>query len=547
MGLRGPGAKPIKTFDKSQNKKRKILPWEVVGLTRVEKVIAFLEDLPITQGKLAGSNLRIRDWQRKFLEAVYFEDSPGNRPVRTAVLSIPRKNGKTQLIAGLALCHLLGPESEIRGECYACANDRFQAGKTFNEMVAIINSHSELSERCNIIRFKKEIEVLSGDGEGSIFAALSADAATKHGTSPSFVCYDEAGLAPKRDLFEAMDSGMGARENPLMCVISTQAADDFHLMSELVDYGHKINSGEIVDPSFHLTFFGADIHDDIWSIETWKKANPALGDFRSLQDVERQAAQAQRIPSKENSFRNYILNMRVAAHSRFISKVEWDKCGGKVILNRLIGKKCFGGLDLSASRDLTAFVLVFPNDSGEFDIVPQFFLPENGIAEKSDNDRVPYEVWGRDNVLTLIPGATVDPSFVAEAMAEASELYDIQVIGYDRWRIEDLKRELSSIGSALPLEPFGQGFKDMAGAVDKLERVVAQEKLNHGSNPILNMCAANAVIERDAAGNRKLTKAKSAGRIDGLVALAMALTVIDRFKPKRESKVSQGKIFEASP
>lgn len=540
MGLRGKGAKPkhLQVVDSGQQAlfspeegrpMRRDLPWEVPGLSRLDRVVAFLEDLPITQGSLAGQKLRIRPWQRQFLASVYAEDEAGERPVRTAVLSMPRKNGKTQLVAGLALCHLIGPEAESRGEVYAAANDRFQSGKTFNEIVAILDNHPELDARVNVTKFRKEIEVLTGAGKGSIFAALSADVAGKHGLSPSFIVYDELGQAPKRDLYEALDTAMGARDNPLMCVISTQAADDHAVMSELVDYGLKVNAGEIEDPAFHLTFYGAADGDDPWSYDTWAKANPALGDFRSLKDVERQAAQAQRMPAAEHGFRNLILNQRVSAHVRFIARAEWDANAGQPRPD-LDGRPCYAGLDLSASRDLTAFVLVFPDEAGGFDVLARFYLPEANLHEKSEADRVPYDVWARQGWLTAIPGAVVDPSFVAQDIAEAAAQYDLQGLAYDRWRIEDLKRELNALGAVLPLKEFGQGFRDMAPAIDLLERLVAEAKLRHGANPILTMCAANAVIERDAAGNRKLAKHKSTGRIDGLVALAMALAASGRIE-----------------
>jgi len=532
MGLRGPGAKPKGKGGILSPKLRKTLPWEKKGLSRVERVIAFLEDLPVTAGKMTGTKMIVRDWQREFLEAVYREDEDGNRPVRTAVLSMARKNGKTGIAAGLALCHLAGPEAEPRGECYAAANDRFQAGKMFAEMVAIIGEHPELEARCNIIRFRKEIEVLEGQGKGSIFAALSSDATTKLGLSPSFTVVDELGYAPKRDLYDALDSAMGARDNPLLVAISTQAPDDNHVFSTLIDYGLKVQAGEVDDPSFHLTLYTAPETDDPMSRETWLKANPALGDFRSEEDVARQAAQAERIPSKMQDFRNKILNQRVAAHVRFIAKAEWDACGGAVDVEALRGRPCFGGLDLSAARDLTAWVLVFPMDDGTIHVLPRFFLPENGIADKSEADRVPYDVWARQGFIDLIPGSTIDPGFVAEAMAEDAARFDIQAVAYDRWRIEDLRRELDRIGVDMELVPHGQGFKDMSPAVDVLERAVAETKLRHGGNPVLTMCAANAVITKDPAGGRKLDKAKAAGRIDGLVALAMAQSIAARHEPE---------------
>lgn len=539
MGQRGKGAKPrlsvVPTdqadfgFVQSEvSALRSVLPWEEPGLSRVDRVVAFLEDLPITQGSLAGTKLVIRPWQREFLEAVYAENDSGVRPVRTAVLSMARKNGKTQLVAGLGLCHLLGPEAENRGEVYAAANDKMQSGKTFAEMVAILDDHPELDQRVNVVKFSKRLEVLSGQGKGSIFAALSADASTKQGLSPSFTIYDELGTAPKRDLYEALDTAMGARDNPLLCVISTQAANDHAVMSELVDYGKKVNSGEVEDPSFHLTFYGADMDDDPWSEETWLKANPALGDFRSLEDVARQAAQAKRMPAAEQGFRNLILNQRVDAHVRFLAKAEWDANADPVDYDALAGRECWGGLDLSQSRDLTAFVLVFPRSGGGFDVLCRFFLPEEGIRDKSEHDRVPYDLWAKQGFLTLIPGSVVDPGYVAEAIADACVEYDVQRIAYDRWRIADLKRELDRIGADTPLEPFGQGFKDMAPALDKMERCVAESLLRHAGNPILTYCASNAVVEMDPAGNRKLAKNKSSGRIDGMVALAMALACVDR-------------------
>lgn len=533
MALRGIGAKALS--ERGKIEVRETLPWEVPGLSRAERVIAFCEDLPITAGKLAGTHMKLRPWQRAYIRAVYREDESGCRPVRTAVLSMGRKNGKTQLAAALALCHLLGPESEPRGEVYSCALTRDQAAKLYAEMAAMLAGHRELDDRCNVQRFTKQIEVLSGDGAGSIYAALSADAGSKLGLSPSFVVYDELGSAPNRALYDAMDTATGARENPLMMVISTQAAADHAVMSELVDYGLRVNAGEVEDASFHLTLYAAPADADPWAPETWALANPAIGDFRSLDDVARQAAQARLVPSKEAAFRNLILNQRVSATARFIAKREWDECGGAADAAALAGRECYGGLDLSGARDLTAFVLVFPSDDGKLDVLARFFMPESNIAERSNEDRVPYDLWAKMGLITLIPGATIDPGFVADAIAQAAAHYTLVSVAYDRWRIEDLKRELGLIGASIPLVPHGQGFRDMAPAVDKLERAVAERLIRHSGNPVLSMCAANAVITRDPSGNRKLDKDRAPGRIDGLVALAMALNVAKRGEPETEA------------
>jgi len=529
MGLRGPGAKPKSTKVAANQNLRKELPWEAEGLSRLERVIAFIEDMPITQGKLAGTKMKLRDWQiAEFLEPVFAVDEDGRRPVRTAALSMARKNGKTGLSAALANCFLVGPEAEERGEIYFCAMDKAQAAKAWAECKAMLEGHAELSLRVNIIRFSKEIEVLEGQGKGSVLKALSADADSKLGLSPSFVLCDEIGYWPKRDLFDAMDSALGARDEPLIVAISTQAKDDTHFFSEMIDYGLKIKAGEVEDESFHLTMFAASMTDDPWDPATWAKANPALGDFLSLEQVERQAMQAQRIPSKEADFRNKVLNQRIDGTVRFIAAREWNDCNLAPIDDKeLEGRECFGALDLSAARDLTAFVLVFPEEDGRFTILPRFFLPEFDIEGKSDTDRVPYNVWAKqaDARLTLLPGKVIDPALVAEYIADEAGRFDIKAIAYDRWRIEDLKRELDKLSVELPLVPFGQGYKDMSPAVDVLEVTVAQQKLNHAGNPLMRMCAANAVVTVDPAGARKLDKSKASGRIDGIVALAMGLKI----------------------
>lgn len=524
MGLRGPGAKPLavlrtalpEAFDEPAGPPA----WEKPGLSRLGRVVAFLETLPVTSGALAGKPFKVRRWQRAFLRAVYATKG-GRRPVRTAVLSMARKNGKSGLAAGLALCHLAGPEAEARGQVYSAANDRAQAALIYNEMAAIIERVPYLDERLSLRRHAKEIENMV---DGSVYAALSADVPGKHGLSPSFVVYDELGQAAGRDLFDALDTAMGARADPLMLVISTQAADDLAPMSELIDYGQRVNRGEIADPSFHLTLYAAPDDADPWAPATWKLANPALGDFRSLDDVARQAAQAQRIPTKEAAFKNLILNMRVAAETRFLPVSEWKACGAPVDVPSLAGRTCWGALDLGATRDLTALVLVFPREDGKVDVLPSFFLPDEGLREREDRDRVPYTVWRDQGFLTTTPRTTTDPRWVAARVAQLAAVYDLQALAYDRWRIELMRMALADEGaSALRLVEHGQGFKDMGPAVDALERAVAERRLRHGMNPVLTWCVSNAVVVRDPAGNAKLDKSKSTGRIDGALALAMAM------------------------
>lgn len=526
MGLRGPGANPIKQRQEALFAiAAQPAPWDAPGLTRAGRVIGFLEDLTITTGKLAGSKLVLRGWQRRFIEAVYATDKDGARPVRTAVLSMGRKNGKSQLAAALALCHLCGPEAESRGEVYSCANDRFQSGRIFSEMVALISRHPVLSVRTNITSFRKEIHDLIN---GSVYTALTAEPRTKLGLSPSFVIYDELGSAEGRALFDAMDSALGARENPLMLVISTQAADDFAPMSQLIDYGLKQQAGEVRDPAFHLTLFTAPPDANPWSRRTWKQANPALGDFRSLPDVERLAKQARKMPARENAFRNLVLNQRIAAESRFMDAALWRECSGAPHIP--VGVRVYAGLDLGATRDLSALVIAYQDGAGVFHVRSYCWLPGDP-SERSEQDRAPYVEWAKLGMITPI-GASTDPKVIADKIAEINGQNSIIAVAFDRWRINDLKRELDAIGCAVPLEPHGQGYKDMSPAVDVVERLVVQKRLRHGGHPVLQWCAGNAVVTRNPTGWRKFDKAKSSGRIDALVALAMALSLALLKAPK---------------
>ena len=524
MGARGPGAKPIKKPAKGTTKKKTTRqPWEKKGLARADRVIAFIESLPVTSGLLAGTKMKLLPFQVAFLRAVYREDDSGRRPVRQAVLSCPRKNGKSGLVTGMALAHLIGPETEQRGQCYSCANDRGQASILFREMKAIILATEWMAARVNIRDFTKEFEDLE---TGSTFQALSADATTKHGLSPSFCCYDELGQARTRDLFEVMSSAQGARKEPLLVAISTQAPDDQHVLSELIDYGRRVNSGELEDHTFHLTLYAAPVDSNPWEPETWMACNPAAGVFLSLEDLETAAMQAKRLPAKEGMFRNLRLNQRVDGEARFVSSALWDACAAAVEVESLKGCRCYGGLDLSSTQDLTALVLFFP-DSGA--VLSWFWLPGDGLKEKAEKDRVPYVQWQKEGFLSTFPGKAVDRHAVAVQVAEISTMFDVQAIGFDRWRFADLQKILSDEGIDVRLEPHGQGFKDFSPSIEEFERLLIEGKLKHGGNPILRWNAANAVAVTDPAGNRKVDKAKSNGRIDGLVSLIMACGVSAKF------------------
>ena len=480
-------------------------------MTRGEKVCAFLERFcPVPEGKHVGKPLKLMAFQRRFILDIY--DNP--KGTSRAYLSVARKNGKSALIAGIVLAHLVGPEARQNSQITSGARSRDQAALVFKLAEKMVRLSPALSKIVRVIPSQKSLIGLPMNVE---YKAISAEAGTAHGLSPVLAILDEVGqVRGQQDAFiEAIETAQGAHDDPLLIAISTQASTDGDLFSIWLD-----DAKNAKDPRIVSHVYTAPEDCEVTDKKAWKAANPALGEFRSLKDMEDFAKQAARLPAKENSFRWLYLNQRIEAQSPFLSRAEWQANDAEP--EPFAGMPCFAGLDLSQSRDLTAFVMAFP-DGDAWHIIPQFFLPSEGIREKAKNDKVPYDIWADQGFLTLIDGPVIVPAVVARHVAEASEQYDITMLAYDRWRINDFQRELDSIGAQIPMAPFGQGFKDMAPAVDKLERLVAERKLRHGGNPLLNMCAANAIAVRDPAGNRKLDKMKSSGRIDGLVALAMAL------------------------
>ncbi len=483
-------------------------------MTRGKKVCAFIEAYcKIPEGAQVGQPMKLMAFQKKFILDVY--DNPHG--TSRAYLSVARKNGKSALIAAVVLAHLIGPEAKQNSQIISGARSRDQASLVFKLAEKMVRLSPELSEIVRIVPSQKMLIGLVCNVE---YKAISAESGTAHGLSPVLAILDEVGQVrgPHDAFIEAIETAQGAHHDPLLIAISTQAATDGDLFSIWLDDAAAAVDKRIVS---HLHTAPKDCK--ILDKKAWKVANPALGKFRSLQDIKDFAQQADRLPAKANSFRWLFLNQRIEAQSPFLSRAEWEANSTPPVTEA--GDVVFAGLDLSASRDLTALVLAFPKD-GHYHIVPHFWLPEDGLRDKSQSEKVPYDVWADQGYLTTISGPVIQPEVIAMAVAEVAEEYSLQLLAYDRWRISDFKRELDNIGAEIPMQPFGQGFKDMAPAVDKLEQLVAERKLRHGGHPILNMCAAGAVVQTDPAGNRKLHKAKSYSKIDGVVALAMALGVM---------------------
>jgi phage terminase large subunit-like protein len=478
-------------------------------LTRGERVIAFVERYClIPEGAQVGKPIKLADFQRRFLLEVY--DNPHG--TRRAYLSVGRKNGKTALIACILLAHLVGPEAKLNSQIVSGALSRDQAALVFNLASKMISLSPELTKLVRIVPSGKRLIGLAMNTE---YKALAAEGRTAHGLSPILAILDEIGQVrgPQNDFVDAITTSQGAHEAPLLLVISTQAPTDADLMSIWLD--DAIRSA---DPTMVCHLYAAPDDCELLDREAWASANPALGLFRSEQDVEEQARQAERMPATENTFRVLTLNQRRNMVSAFVSPGIWKAGSGEP--NALDGL-VYGGLDLSATTDLTALVLTCRRGD-VVSVHPFFWMPQDSVAEAAKRDRAPYDVWVKQGYLRTTPGKVIDYDFVARDIGQICAGLNVAKIGFDRWRMDRMKGAMERQGVDLPLQEFGQGYQSMSPALDALEADLLGERVRHGGHPVLAMCAANAVAVPDPAGNRKLDKSKATGRIDGMVALAMA-------------------------
>jgi phage terminase large subunit-like protein len=461
---------------------------------------------------LVGKPVKLTKHQRGWIKQIY------DTPTRLFILSMARKNAKTALSAFLLLLHLCGPEAKPNSQLYSAAQSREQAAILFALAAKVVRMSPDLSEYVLIRDTAKQLFCTE---MGTLYRALSAEASTAYGLSPAFTIHDELGQVrgPRFELYEALETASAAQDSPLSIVISTQAPTDADLLSLLID-----DALTGADPRQKVVLHTAPMDLEPFSDEAIRAANPHFDDFMNQDEVRRQAADAKRMPSRENSYRNLILNQRVEAHNPFVSRAIWEENGAQP--EPLEGKTVYGGLDLSSVSDLTSLVLV----SEEGDVHPRFWLPEEGLAEKSRNDRVPYDVWADQGLLLTTPGRAIEYEFIAHELRKVFDTCHVVALAFDRAMMRFLKPWLVRVGfteeELAKFVEFGQGFMSMSPALRELEARLLGGKLKHGEHPVLTMCAMNAAIVQDPAGNRKFTKAKSSGRIDGMVSLAMAVAAM---------------------
>ena len=477
----------------------------------------------VPEGKDVGRPLRLRPFQKRAIRRIY------NNPhgTRRAIISFGRKNAKTTLAACLLLLHLVGPEARANSQLNSAAKSRDQAAILFQLAAKMVRLSPELHE---VVTIRDTAKQLFCRELGTLYRALSAEASTAYGLSPVFIVHDELGQVkgPRSELYEALETAVGAHERPLSIVISTQAPSDADLLSILIDDAKKG-----ADPKVVLVLYTADPEANPFLVKTIRQANPAYGDFLMADQVKGMASDAKRMPAREAQYRNLVLNQRVDRHAPFIARSVWKACGSAPVVDRSDGP-VYGGLDLSEVNDLTALVWVSEQD-GVWQVEPTFWLPETGLRERARSDRVPYDLWQRQGFLKATPGRTVQYRYLAEHLFEACSGMEVRKIAFDRWNYRHLKPWLLEAGfqdhqlegdQAL-FEPFGQGYRSMSPALRTLEGDILNGKVAHGDHPVLTMCASNAVVRMDPAGNRKLDKGRSHGRIDGMVALAMARAVAE--------------------
>ena len=465
----------------------------------------------VPEGKFAAQKVKLTPEQKRIIRGIY------DSPTRRAIISFGRKNAKTTLSAFLLLLHLCGPEAarNPNSQLYSSAQSRDQAAIIFELAAKMVRMNPLLKA---VIGIRDHAKQMYCERLGTLFRALSADASTKFGLSPVFIVHDELGQVrgPRSQLYEALETASAAHDEPLSIVISTQAPTDGDLLSMLIDdaaAGH--------DPETKLFLWTADESINPFTKKAIRQANPHFDRFMNQKEVMKQAADAKRMPSQEAAFRNLILNQRVNQETPFIARKIWQANQAPPSDEVFANNPVRLALDLSARNDLTALGIKAIDDKGVHHCRIEFFAPSLHVEDRSMRDRVPYDVWANQGYLTLTPGASVDYGFIAGRLVEICDALEVEAIYYDRWRIDVLEAELARLGVELPLTPHGQGFKDMSPAIDQLEAELLNSRCRIGNNPVLNFCAANAVTTADEAGNRKLNKKRSTGRIDGMVALAM--------------------------
>lgn len=514
------GGDDIKKLKKYKPTKFK-LKSSVYDKSAADYAVMFIENLCHTKGTWAGKPFELIDWQEQIIRDLFGTLKPnGYRQFNTAYIEIPKKQGKSELAAAVALLLTCG-DGEERAEVYGCAADRQQAAIVFDVAADMVRMCPALSKRVKILASQKRLIYTPTN---SFYQVLSAEAYSKHGFNIHGVVFDELHTQPNRKLFDVMTKGSGdARMQPLYFLITTAGTDTHSICYETHQKAKDIIEGRKIDPTFYPVIYGADESDDWTNPKVWKKANPSLDITVGIDKVKAACESAKQNPGEENAFRQLRLNQWVKQAVRWMPMEKWDKCAFSVDEDELEGRVCYGGLDLSSTTDITAFVLAFPplDDEDKYIILPYFWIPEDNLTLRVNRDHVPYDVWERQGYLQTTEGNVVHYGFIEQFIERLGERFNIREIAFDRWGAVQMVQNLEGMG--FTVVTFGQGFKDMSPPTKELMKLVLEQKIAHGGHPVLRWNMDNIYIRTDPAGNIKADKEKSTEKIDGAVATIMAL------------------------
>lgn len=489
---------------------------------QADYVVNFLQCLSLSKGRWAGEPLRLLPWQEDIIRNVFgvLNKKTKKRQYKSAVIFVPKKNGKSSLCSGIALYLLFG-DGEASPEVFSAASDRMQASIVMDEARAMCQMTPALKKRAKIKTASKRIECPSNNG---FYQVLSAEVGTKHGLNISGLIFDEIHAQPNRKLWDVLTKGAGdSREQPLTFAISTAGNDTNSIGYELYQKCKDIIEGRKTDPTFFPVIYGADEGDDWTDPEVWKKANPSLGETIQMETVAEACESAKQNPAEENSFRQLRLNQWVKQAVRWMPMEKWDACAIPVNEDDLEGRVCYGGLDLSSTTDLTSFCLVFPplDEVDRYYVLPYFWLPEETLDLRVRRDHVNYDLWEKQGYIQTTEGNVVHYGYIEKFIEKLGERFNIREIAFDRWGAAQMVQNLEGMG--FTVVPFGQGFASMSPPTKELMKLTLEQRIAHGGHPVLRWNMDNIFVRTDPAGNVKPDKEKSTEKIDGAVATIMAL------------------------
>lgn len=500
------------------------LKWDWPAAARV--IGFFGEALRLAGGEHEGRPFLLHPSQKFILGSLFGWKGPdGSRRFRVAYIEQGKGNGKSPLAAGIGL-YMMMADGEPRAEVYAAAVDRDQAKVLFRDAVAMVGQSAALDSRITRSGGPGREFNLAHLGSGSFFRPISSESRGrgKSGPRPHCAILDELHEHPTAAMLEFMRAGTkGRRQALIVAITNSGVVDAGSVCMQYHEYAERVLTRQYDDDSFFAYVCGLDAEDDWKDPAVWKKANPLLGVSIPLSYLQEQVREAVGMPSKQSIVRRLNFCEWVQSSDPFVDAGVWEANGGAVDVEALRGRRCFGGLDLSGKNDLTSLTLVFPDEAGALDVMQWFWTPEAGLRERSERDRAPYDRWVEEGWIIARDGKTIDYRWVAQQIGELTQAYAIEIIAFDRWRLDDLARDLDAEDVTVKLVPHGQGFRDMGPAVEALEDHLLESRLRHGGNPVLSWCVSNVRVVTDPANSRKFDKQRSKGRIDGAQSLAMAV------------------------